>query len=187
MRENGKTWYRICKMLCEYKKYFPGIICCLLGSSFITFIHPLLIRQITDCGILQKNMKYILLFSVILIIISLTQQELNIIQTKLFSNVHNQFTHSLYKKTYWKINRMKIQYFAERGSAEIINTIGMDIDNVSSVVDQITQFSIINSPNNRRSSWAVLIRLEISNIDRSNYSTEIYNSVLLCKQETGSV
>ena len=66
MRENGKTWYRICKMLCEYKKYFPGIICCLLGSSFITFIHPLLIRQITDCGILQKNMKYILLFSVIL-------------------------------------------------------------------------------------------------------------------------
>lgn len=65
-----------------------------------------------------------------------------IIQTKLFSNVHNQFTHSLYKKTYWKINRMKIQYFAERGSAEIINTIGMDIDNVSSVVDQITQFSI---------------------------------------------
>ena len=82
MRENGKTWYRICKMLCEYKKYFPGIICCLLGSSFITFIHPLLIRQITDCGILQKNMKYILLFSVILIIISLTQQELNIIQTK---------------------------------------------------------------------------------------------------------
>ena len=46
------------------------------------------------------------------------------------------------KKTYWKINRMKIQYFAERGSAEIINTIGMDIDNVSSVVDQITQFSI---------------------------------------------
>lgn len=36
-------------------------------------------------------------------------------------------------------------------------------------------------------SWAVLIRLEISNIDRSNYSTEIYNSVLLCKQETGSV
>lgn len=80
MRENGKTWYRICKMLCEYKKYFPGIICCLLGSSFITFIHPLLIRQITDCGILQKNMKYILLFSVILIIISLTQQELNIIQ-----------------------------------------------------------------------------------------------------------
>lgn len=119
MRENGKTWYRICKMLCEYKKYFPGIICCLLGSSFITFIHPLLIRQITDCGILQKNMKYILLFSVILIIISLTQQELNIIQTKLFSNVHNQFTHSLYKKTYWKINRMKIQYFAERGSAVI--------------------------------------------------------------------
>lgn len=126
MRENGKTWYRICKMLCEYKKYFPGIICCLLGSSFITFIHPLLIRQITDCGILQKNMKYILLFSVILIIISLTQQELNIIQTKLFSNVHNQFTHSLYKKTYWKINRMKIQYFAERGSAEIINTTNCD-------------------------------------------------------------
>lgn len=142
MKENEKTWYRICKMLCEYKKYFPGIICCLLGSSFITFLHPLIIRQITDSGMLQKKMKYIFLFSVILIIISLTQQELNIIQTRLFANVHNQFMHSLYKKTYWKINRMKIQYFDDRGSAEIINTISMDIDNVSSVVDQITQFSI---------------------------------------------
>ncbi len=142
MREKEKTWYRICKMLCEYKKYFPGIFCCLLGSSFIMFLQPLIIRQITDCGMLQKNMNYILFFSGILIIISLTQQELNIIQTKLFSNVHNQLTHSLYKKTYWKINKMKIQYFDERGSAEIINTISMDIDNVSSVVDQITQFSI---------------------------------------------
>ena len=59
--------------------------------------------------------------------------------------IHNVYTPTAYKtnnKTYWKINRMKIQYFAERGSAEIINTIGMDIDNVSSVVDQITQFSI---------------------------------------------
>ena len=113
-----------------------------MGSSFITLIHPLLIRQITDCGILQKNMKYFLLFSVILKLISLTQQELNIIQTKLFSIGHNQFTHSLYKKTNWEINRMKILYFAERGSAEVINTLGLDIDNVSSVVDQITQFSI---------------------------------------------
>lgn len=129
-------------MLCEYKKYFPGIFCCFLGSAFVTFLQPLIIRQITDFGMLQKNMKYILLFSGILIIVSLSQQELNIIQTRLFSNVHNQFTHFLYEKTYWKINRMKIQYFDERGSAELINTISMDIDNVASVVDQITQLSI---------------------------------------------
>ena len=51
----------------------------------------------------------------------------------------------------------------------------------------LESLSLIHISNNRRSSWAVLIRLEISNIDRSNYSTEIYNSVLLCKQETGSV
>lgn len=62
MREKEKTWYRICKMLCEYKKYFPGIFCCLLGSSFIMFLQPLIIRQITDCGMLQKNMNYILFF-----------------------------------------------------------------------------------------------------------------------------
>lgn len=187
MRENGKTWYRICKMLCEYKKYFPGITVA-FWVHILTFIHPLLIRQITDCGILQKNMKYILLFSVILIIISLTQQELNIIQTKLFSNVHNQFTHSLYKKTYWKINRMKIQYFAERGSAEIINTIGMDIDNVSSVVDQITQFSISSILQIIGGVVGLLlIDWKLAILIEAIYSTEIYNSVLLCKQETGSV
>ena len=78
----GKHGIEFVKCCVNIKSIFQGLSVA-FWSSFITFIHPLLIRQITDCGILQKNMKYILLFSVILIIISLTQQELNIIQTKI--------------------------------------------------------------------------------------------------------
>ena len=64
----------------------------------------------------------------------------------------------------------------------------MDIDNVSSVVDQITQFSISSIlqiiggvVGLSLLDWKLAILIEAIN------STEIYNSVLLCKQETGSV
>lgn len=97
MRENGKTWYRICKMLCEYKSIFQG-----LSVAFGFIIHnvytPTAYKTNNRLWYIAEKHEIHSLFSVILIIISLTQQELNIIQTKLFSNVHNQFTHSLYKR-----------------------------------------------------------------------------------------
>lgn len=134
--------HKVCGLLLEYKKYFPAIFLCLMGISFMTFIQPLIIRRITDHGMIEKDMKCICIFSGVLVGVSLIQQGLNVTQAVLFSNIHNQLTLKLYTRTYWKMGRIRIQYFDEKGSAEIINTIHADINNIATVADQITTFYI---------------------------------------------
>lgn len=141
-KDEGKIWWRICRLLLAYKKYFPGIFICLICTSFMTFLQPLVIRKITDQGMVAKDMTCILIFSGVLVVIAVTSQIMEVIQTRMFSNIHNGLTFSLYKKAYWKMDKLKIGYFDEKGSTEIANTIGSDISNVASVADEITTSSI---------------------------------------------
>ena len=143
MKKNeDKIGRKVCGLFLEYKKYFPGIFICLACTSFMTFLQPLIIRRITDQGMVAGDMICILIFSGWLVGISVISQIIEIVQTKLFSNIHNELTFSLYQKAYWKMERLKIDYFDEKGSTEISNTISSDISNMASVADQITTFSI---------------------------------------------
>lgn len=143
MKKNeDKIGRKVCGLFLEYKKYFPGIFICLACTSFMTFLQPLIIRRITDQGMVAGDMICILIFSGWLVGISVISQIIEIVQTKLFSNIHNELTFSLYQKAYWKMERLKIDYFDEKGSTEISNTISSDISNMASAADQITTFSI---------------------------------------------
>ncbi len=137
-----KIGRRVCELLLAYKNYFPGIFICLVCTSFMTFLQPLIIQRITDQGMAAKDMMYILIFSGVLIGVSVISQVMEVIQTRIFSIIHNRLTFSLYQKVYWKMERIRIGYYDEKGSAEIANTINSDISNVASVADQITTFSI---------------------------------------------
>ncbi|WP_346909469.1 ABC transporter ATP-binding protein [Faecalicatena orotica] len=141
-KNDSKIWRRVCGLLLAYKKYFPGIFICLVCTSFMTFLQPLVIRRITDQGMVEKDMECILIYSGVLVGISVIVQVTEVIQTRLFSNIHNGLTFSLYRKAYWKMDNLSIGYYDEKGSAEIANMIGSDISNVASVADQITTFSI---------------------------------------------
>lgn len=141
-KKEVKIWQRVLELLLAYKKYFPGIFICLVCTSFMTFLQPLVIQRITDQGMVGKDMKCILLYSGALVCTALIYQVTEALQTRLFSNIHNGLTFSLYKKAYWKMSKLKIGYYDEKGSAEIANTVGADISNVASVADQITTFSI---------------------------------------------
>ena len=141
-KNDSKIWRRVCGLLLAYKKYFPGIFICLVCTSFMTFLQPLVIRRITDQGMVEKDMECILIYSGVLVGISVIVQVTEVIQIRLFSNIHNGLTFSLYRKAYWKMDNLSIGYYDEKGSAEIANMIGSDISNVASVADQITTFSI---------------------------------------------
>lgn len=136
------SWCQVCKMLLKYRKLFIGIILCLLCTSIITFFQPMIIRQITDQGMVQKDLQCILFFSGIMVLVSFIQQGVGVIQTRIFSNLHNIMISSLYEKSYWKLKKLSIQYFDEKGSVEITNTINADINNVASIANQITTFSV---------------------------------------------
>lgn len=80
-KSEDKLWRRICGMLLEYKTYFPGIFLCLTGTSCMTFIQPLIIRRITDQGMVEKDLKCIFIFSGILVAVALLHRILGVVQT----------------------------------------------------------------------------------------------------------
>lgn len=141
-KEDGKTGKMILNLFLSHKKYLLGIFMCLISMSAFSFIQPLIIRKITDAGMLEKNMYYIVLYSSILLFISMMYQMTDILQARLFTKIHNEITFSLYDLSYWKINKMKIEYYHEKEGAEILHTISNDIGHISSVTDQLTTYSI---------------------------------------------
>ena len=125
-----------------YKKSIFQICICLVTVSILNFFQPLIIREITDKGMLEKNMKDIIVFSVLLLLTYTVMQGVDLIQTSLFVRVRNKLWGKLYDKVYQKLSRLPLTYYFEKDSAEIIGTIESDINSVSSVADEMTAFSV---------------------------------------------
>lgn len=102
-----------------------------MAASILNFFQPLIIRAITDKGMMEGNMKDIIFFSSLLMFTSMMIEGLGIIRTSLFVKVHNELWEKMYNMVYQKLSKLPLMYYAEKDSAEIINTIGSDISSVS--------------------------------------------------------
>lgn len=72
------------------------LVACLSISSCITFLQPLIIKSITDDGMLKGNIEVIVMLSIALFLSFILDSTVNIIQTKNFSVIQNRMTISLY-------------------------------------------------------------------------------------------
>lgn len=142
MIKKENSWNIRNEILKIYKKYIFQICICLVTVSILNFFQPLIIREITDKGMLEKNMKDIIVFSVLLLLTYTVMQGVDLIQTSLFVRVRNKLWGKLYDKVYQKLSRLPLTYYFEKDSAEIIGTIESDINSVSSVADEMTAFSV---------------------------------------------
>lgn len=117
------------------KKMIAIIVFCygvLMGTSFI---RPLVIRQIMDGGLLEKNFYIILEFAVVLLCISVLEEGGRILQAKLFVDLKNRVVLELYSKVFHKLMYAKMSYFSKNNASEVINRFSTDIDNASLLID----------------------------------------------------
>lgn len=112
------------------------IVFCLLGTSILTFVRPLIIKGITDEGMLKANMQMIILLSIILLISYILEQIWNILQVRRFIDIQNTIIRALYIKSFEKILHLKKKYFINHNASEIINQITTDISSVSLIADR---------------------------------------------------
>lgn len=137
-----KLLKRILTYLAPFKTRLWIIIVCLVLSTIIGFFQPLIIRNITDDGMTQKNLQVILWSVLILMGLVLADQILEVLQTKLFADIHNESEFSLSHHGFNKLLHLKIEYFNDKNSSEIINSIQMDVNNVSSITDRAMVINI---------------------------------------------
>lgn len=104
----------------------------LTGASFI---RPLVIQKIIDDGLVIKNIHIVLIFAILLLVLAIIEGGIKILQAKIFVDLKNKLVLGLYTKLFYRLLHVEMTFFAKNNSAEIINKMRTDIDNVSILVD----------------------------------------------------
>ena len=114
----------------------------LLITSFLTFIRPLIIKGITDEGMLKANMQVIIVCALLLLISAIIDQGIIIIQSQQFVKMQNSMMLVLYHSAFDKLLRLKKDYFTKHNNAEIMDRVATDIQSVGLLADRSILFVV---------------------------------------------
>ena len=115
--ENNKCLYFL-KELLKYKKEIGILSISTIVSTVTVFLQPLLIKQITDIGILEKNMPQIVNGVAGLFVCVLVYLMIEVVQAKTFAEIHNSFYKNLYCNVFRKLLHLKKHYFQMKNSSD---------------------------------------------------------------------
>ena len=143
MKQETKHLLRrtLCYLL-PYKKAFVVVGLTLVLSTVIGFLQPLVIQRITDSGMMQRDMAVILSSALLLAVLVLGNQAIDLLQTRIFADVHNASYYSIFHQVFEKLLHLKKSYFEDKNSAEILSFLQVDVSQVSSVTDRYTVLSV---------------------------------------------
>lgn len=127
---------RIISYLIPFKKELLFSILVLVAAISIGFLQPLVIQRITDIGMVQKNMNAIFQSAVFLGFLVILNQLIEMLQTKIFVEIHNQSLYSIFHQTFQKLIHLKRSYFDDKNTTEILNFLQMDVLQVASITDR---------------------------------------------------
>lgn len=138
MKTKRDLLIRMLSFLKPHKKQLLIVACLLVVSSVIGFLHPLVIRDITDRGMMQKNFAVILSSVTVLVILIVINQGRELLQIKILTEIHNDVSFDIFSSAFQKLLHLKINYFSDKNTAEILNFLQTDISQVASITDQYT-------------------------------------------------
>ena len=133
---------RTLRYLLPYKREFLVVGLTLVLSTVIGFLQPLVIQRITDSGMMQRDMAVILSSALLLALLVLGNQAIDLLQTRIFADVHNASYYAIFHQVFEKLLHLKKSYFEDKNSAEILSFLQMDVSQVSSVTDRYTVLSV---------------------------------------------
>ena len=143
MKQETKRLLRrtLCYLL-PYKREFLVVGLTLVLSTVIGFLQPLVIQRITDSGMMQRDMAVILSSALLLALLVLGNQAIDLLQTRIFADVHNASYYAIFHQVFEKLLHLKKSYFEDKNSAEILSFLQMDVSQVSSITDRYTVLSV---------------------------------------------
>lgn len=142
MKNKRELLIRMLSFLKPYKKRLLMVGCLLIVSSVIGFLQPLVIRDITDKGMIQKNYSVILGSVAVLAVLILVNQGRELLQIKIFTEINNAVSFDIFSSAFQKLLHLKKSYFSDKNTAEILSFLQTDISQVASITDQYTVMCI---------------------------------------------
>lgn len=123
-------------LLKKYKNLFFVSFFLFIISTIIGFFQPLIVRKITDRGMIEQNLYIIIKYSFILLIFVLLGELISVASAHIFADIHNKLHLDLSTRSFNKLLRLKLSYYTDKNSAEILDNMKIDVSNVASITDQ---------------------------------------------------
>jgi len=133
---------KIFKNLFHYKVQIIIFMFYLIISSILVGLQPLVIKYITDQGLIRKNLHNTIHFVTLFFILNMLGQFIQCLQMKTMSGIYNGFKSKLHESAFLKLYNVKFDYFQENSQARILNMIKTDIDYIAGVVDNFVAISL---------------------------------------------
>ena len=138
--EKKKFDWKLLKRIIQYlkpnKKKLTIVAICILITTMIGFFQPLVVKMITDDGLINQNFRVILSSVLLLLGLVLINQFIEVALASLFADIHNESEYRIYSGAFRKLLRLKPEYFTDRNASEVINAMSTDVSTVSSLTDQ---------------------------------------------------
>jgi ATP-binding cassette subfamily B protein len=141
--KNITILFRMLSYLKSFKKDIIFLISCLLITALLNTVQPFMVKQITDYGLVEKNIYIVSKYAIIILILVAITQCLSIVQTKFYADMNTKYQYILFKTAFRKLLNFKLSYFTNKNYEEVINNITIDVNNVSKITDKST-FMIVS-------------------------------------------
>jgi len=139
---NQEAIKTLLELLKKYKKKVVIIAVCLLASTGLNMLLPILSKNIMDKGFLEKDktllMQLILASAILYGCILLIDMLKEAIRIRIAADLE----YTLSEQSFVHLLKMRPSYFKQKNDAEILNTLSMDIANISSIADESMFFVI---------------------------------------------
>ncbi len=143
-KEDKQIIKRIIELFKPYTKKIIAVVLCIIVSSGISMLVPLMSQRLVDYGLLAGNFREVLRYSIASLLLIMLDQGFGIVETKYRSYIHALLSYNLTKAAFKHTLRLKMQFFHNTNYAEVMSNLGMDIGNISRIADRST-FYIVTS------------------------------------------
>ena len=139
MRKQKDDWIilkQILKYLAISKKKLVFAMGCFSLTTIASFLQPLIIKKVTDDGLMNRKINIIVGYVAILFIIVIIKKISDLFMANLFADIHNEAENHIFSIAFQKLMKLKYKYFVDKNESEIVNILFTDIGSVTAFTDK---------------------------------------------------
>ena len=146
---------RVLDYALPYKKQIIGMLILILLTAALGLVAPLILRELIDRTLPQKDLNKLVLLSIALLLVPITSGGLRIIQRKLNASVGEGVIYDLRVALYERLQRMSLHFFKHSRLGELISRLNNDVIGAQNAISS----TIVNLVTNVIQTIAILIVL----------------------------
>lgn len=118
---------RVLKYALPYRRLIVGTLFLILFQTTITIINPLIMRDMIDQTIPQKNIQRLIILAVIMLLLPAINGSLGVMQRRFTSKIGEGVIYDLRVALYTALQRMSLRFFTNTKAGELMSRLNNDV------------------------------------------------------------